>query len=323
MKAFFLRAISLIVSVSMLALFAPIASKTEPYDLKDPGECLLHLTVFSDIHVESNNYPRYKVFANCLRDAMRNQSGSDAFLFLGDSTMNGQNIENMILHGTVNMLLKDQKVIPIPGNHDFGNGEGDFAKIRQRWYDYTEAFFGLELTKPYYCEILNGYYFIVLASEEQDINCMYMSEEQYAWLLDMLAEAAESGLPAFVLAHYPPGMSKPIDPASQYDLRRMLAEYNREHDVFYLCGHLHADPSDYTFHTWNAFPDTYLPSLTKLNEDGEIYEGSGFGELMEVYPDRVVFRVRNFYYGEWAQFNGAPLEAVFYLKNPIPTDTVR
>lgn len=317
-KTVFLRAISVIVAVAMLALFAPGINKSEPYDVKEPEECRLCLTVFSDVHVEGNNYPRDAVFMESMKDTAKNVHGNDAILFLGDSTMNGQNIENLIFHGVCSILLKDQKVISVPGNHDFGNGEGNFEKIQKRWYDYTEAFFGQKLTTPYYYEILNGFYFIVLANEQQNIDNMHMSQAQYEWLSRTLEKAAESGLPTFVLAHYPPGMSKPIDPDSQYDLRRMLAEYNRVNDLFYLCGHLHADPSDYSFHTWNAFPDTYLPSLTKLTDDGKIYEGSGFGEVVEVYPDRVVFRMRNFYNGEWAQQNDAPFEREFFLKNPIP-----
>ena len=316
-KTVFLRAIALIVAVSMLILFAPGVCDSAPYDVKEPENCRLSLTVFSDVHVEGNNYPRDRVFADSLKDLSKNVHGSDAYLFLGDSTMNGQNIENLIFHGLCSIYLKDRKVIPVPGNHDFGNGEGNFERIQNRWYGYTKAFFGLDLKTPYYSEIVNGFWFIVLANEQQNIDCMHMSEAQYEWLADTLEKAAESGLPVFVLAHYPPGMSSPIDPDSHYDLLRMLAEYNRETDVFYLCGHLHADPSDYSFHTWNAFPDTYLPSLTKLTEDGEIYEGSGFGEVVEVYPDRVVFRMRNFYYGEWAQQNGEPFEREFFLKNPI------
>ena len=316
-KTVFLRALSLVVAVAMLALFAPGAGRSEPYDVKEPELCRLCLNVFSDVHVEGNNYPRDKVFMDCLKDLGKNEHGCDAYLFLGDSTMNGQHIENLIFHGLCSIYLKGQKVIPVPGNHDFGNGEGNFERIQQRWYDYTKAFFGLDLTKPYYCEKVNGFWFIVLANEQQNIDAMHMSEAQYEWLSETLAQAAESGLPTFVLAHYPPGMSQPIDPDSQHDLRRMLAEYNRENDMFYLCGHLHADPSDYSFHTWNAFPDTYLPSLTKLTADGEIYEGSGFGELVEVYPDRVVFRMRNFYTGVWALQNGEPFERTFFLKNPI------
>ena len=127
------------------------------------------------------------------------------------------------------------------------------------------------------------------------------------------------------------------DPSYTNDLRAMLqaffsgekitgvspnqvAEYNREHDLFYLCGHLHRSPDATTFHAWSGFPETYLPCLTLQTDERANFEGTGFGEMVEVYADRVVFRVRNFCTGEWAQLNGAPHEAVFTLKNPIPTD---
>lgn len=318
MKSVCLRVVSLIVSAVMMLLFARGAAPSEPFDVKDPESCVLNFTVFSDVHVESNNYPRYNAFVNCLRNAVLNQSGSDAFLFLGDSTMNGQNIENMLFHGTTARLLKNERVIPVPGNHDFGNGKGDFRKIQQRWYDYTQAFFDLKLTTPYYAQVVNGYYFIVLANEQQNIDDMHMSDDQYAWLEMKLQDAARSGLPTFVLAHYPPRMAMPINPDSPYNLVRMLAEYNRDHDLFYLCGHLHHQPDASTFHAWSGFPETYLPCLTQLTEDGSIFEGTGIGETVEVYADRVIFCVRNFCSGEWTQLNGAPLEAVYTLKNPIP-----
>ena len=317
MKLIFLRVISMIVTMAMLLLFAPGGANSEPYDVKEPENVVMNLTVFSDVHVESNNYPRYKVIAQSFRNSTLCESGSDAFLFLGDSVMNGQNIENMIFHGTVDKLLGKQKFIPIPGNHDFGNGEGDFNKIQQRWYDYTEAFFGKKLTTPYYYDEVKGFRFIVLANEQQNIDNMHMSDDQYAWLELMLEDAARTEKPVFVLAHYPPRMAKSINPDSEYDLCSMLAEYNREHDLFYLCGHLHRSPDNTTFHSWSGFPETYLPSLSLLDENGEIFEGSGYGEQVEVYPDRVVFRVRNYYRGEWAQLNGAPHEATYYFKNPI------
>ena len=316
-KSIFLRVISAIVAAACIMLFAPGKGVTEPFDVKDPDACELSLTVFSDVHVEGNNYPRYRVFADSMRNAKQNKSGSDAFLFLGDNTMNGQHIENLMFHGTLAKLLKGENIITIPGNHDFGNGEGDFNKIQNRWYDYTKAFFGRELDKPYFYEVVNGFYFIVLANEQQDIHSMHMSDEQYKWFEDTLALAAESGLPTFVLAHYHPRMAVPINENSEYSLVSILADYNREHDVFFLCGHLHMSPCASSFHAWSGFPEAYLPCLTLLSEDGEIFDETGFGEVVEVYPDRVTFRMRNFYRGEWALLNGAPMEATWYLKNPI------
>ena len=303
MKLFLIRISSLIVTIAMLMLFAPAGANTDPYDVKDPETCLMNLTVFSDVHVESNNYPRYKVFANSMRNVKHCQSGSDAILFLGDNVMNGQNIENMIFHGT----------------HDFGNGDGDFNKIQNRWYDYTRAYFGRKLKTPYFYDDVNGFRFIVLANEQQNIDEMHMSDEQYAWLEQMLEEAAQTEKPVFILAHYPPRMASSINPDSQYDLCRMLADYNRVNDLFYLCGHLHRSPDATTFHSWSGFPESYLPCLTLLSQDDnrDITDESGFGQQVEVYPDRVVFRVRNYYTGEWGELNGAPHEATYMLKNPI------
>ena len=113
MKGFILRVISMIVTAAMITFFAPGGARREAFDVTDPNACLLDLTVFSDVHVEGNNYPRYKVFVECLRDAVKNKSGSDAFLFLGDNTMNGQNIENMIFHGTLAKFLKNETVIAL------------------------------------------------------------------------------------------------------------------------------------------------------------------------------------------------------------------
>ena len=68
MKSVILRVVSMIVAVSMLALFAPGIGRSEPYDVKEPEACRLCLTVFSDVHVEGNNYPRDKVFMDSLKD---------------------------------------------------------------------------------------------------------------------------------------------------------------------------------------------------------------------------------------------------------------
>ena len=317
MKAIILRPISIFVTIFMLMFFAPGGATSEPYGVKDADTCLMNMTVFSDIHVESNNYPRYKAIATCFKNAEKFEGERDAILSLGDSTMNGQNIENMILHGSAALLLKNERIIPIPGNHDFGNGEGDFKKIQQRWYNYTEAFFGKKLTTPYYTDDVGGCRIITLANEEQNIDCMHISDDQYAWLELQLEDAARTGMPTFILAHYPAHWSAPINPDSKYDLRTILANYNRDHDLFYLCGHLHNLPNSSTFHTWSHFPEVYVPSLSYLDENGEICEGTGYGVQLELYPDSVLFRVRNYYFGEWEENNGEPFEARYMLKNPI------
>ena len=44
----------------------------------------------------------------------------------------------MLFYGTASRILKDQTVVSVMGNHDIGNGEGDYGKLQNRWFTYTE-----------------------------------------------------------------------------------------------------------------------------------------------------------------------------------------
>ena len=318
-KNIFLRTIAAVV-VSVLLLFVGSAPG-ENYDVKSPDECALHFTVLSDVHVESNNIPRYKVFANSLKNVKKNQSGNDAVVFLGDSTMNGQFFENLLFHGTVRSVLKKENILPVVGNHDIGNGEGDYGKLQNRWYTFTEAFFGKKLNKPYYYEVIDGCYFIVLGMEAQEVYEMMMTEEQFAWLEGVLGEAAESGKPAFVFSHYPTDDVIDENGNSTDRLTDMLAEYNRTNDLFCFVGHTHMPMYLFwSFHTSDGFPETYLPRLTDLGgDDKEVVDSTGVGLEIEVYENEVVLRARDFYRGEWKydKYDNAMCEVTYPLKNPV------
>lgn len=322
LKSIILRICSAIVSLALLLTVGFAAG--DPYDVRDPDKCLLNFSVLSDVHVEGNNYMRYKVFAKSLQNVRRNQSGNDAILFLGDNTMNGQHLENMLFHGTVHALLRGENVLTVVGNHDIGNGEGDYRKLQNRWYDYTRAFFGRNLTAPYYCEVIGGCCFIVLGPEAQEFYEMAISEAQFAFLADALAKAAETGRPAFVFAHFP--TDDAVDPDLQPTdrLTQMLAEYNREHDLFVFVGHTHMPLGNWSFHNYDGYPETYLPRLTHLGgeNDNELTDITGIGLEVEVYENEVLLRGRNFYTGEWydeADEGDAPqlCEKTYVLKNPV------
>ena len=319
LKSLFLRIISFIVASAML-MFSGIGSHSE-YDVKDPDNLKLNFTVISDSHIEGNNYERYKVFAQVCKDLNANKSGNDAVIFLGDNTMNGQMIENTIFHGTVSMLLKNQKVLPVVGNHDIGNGQGDYEKLQNRWYDYTGAFFGKSLDRPYYYEIIDGCYFIVLGMEAQKVYEMYISDEQFAWLEDTLSKAAESGKPAFVFSHYP--ADEVTDKDGEYTSRLidMLAEYNKENDIFMFVGHTHMPMYLFWSFRDEGFPEIYLPRVTELGGEGddEIIKNTGVGAEIEVYENEVTVRARDFYSGEWRyeEDEGKFCEMTYQLKNPV------
>lgn len=271
------------------------------YDVYEPDACRLNFAVLSDVHIEGNNLPRYNVFARSLQDIRKHQSGHDAVVFLGDSTMNGQAFENLLFHGGVQGLLRGERVLPVMGNHDIGNGQGDYARLQRRWLDFTQAFFGRRLTSPYYAEVIDGYTFVVLGMQAQLVHEMYMSEAQYLWLEGVLADAAERGKPVFVFSHYPTDHAIDASGEETNRLTEMFAQYNRAHDIFCFVGHTHMPLYLFwSFQTDDGFPEIYLPRLTELTgNDREPYRDTGIGVEVEVYDDELVVRGRDFYRGEW------------------------
>lgn len=324
-KSVILRVCAAILSFGMMLVSGVGANDPqEPYDVRDPDACVLNFSVLSDSHVEGNNFARYNVFCAALRDVKHNGSGNDAVIFLGDNTMNGKGFENMLFHGAVEWFLPDEMILPVMGNHDIGNGEGDYEKLRNRWLSYTAAFFGKTLTGPYYCEIIDGYTFIVLGPEGQKVHDMPMSDAQFAFLEDALATAAESGKPAFVFEHFPTDYATDLDLRSDDRLQDILAEYSREHDLFCFVGHTHMPLMSYSFHNDNGYPETYLPRLTELGgqDDNEPNSSTGVGLEVELYENEIVLRGRDFYRGKWeihssGDYPGVILEKTYALKNPL------
>jgi len=320
LKSFFIKVFSLIVALVMLL---PVGrGNREAYDVRDPQACRMNFSVLSDSHVEGNNFNRYKVFSNSLQNVKANKSGNDAIIFLGDNTMNGQVIENSLFHGMVSLVMHGETVLPVLGNHDIGNGSGDYQKLQNRWYDYTAAFFGRKLSHPYYYEVIDGCYFIVLGMEAQEIYEMYISDEQFAWLEDVLSQAAQSGKPAFIFSHYPADDVVDKEGNSTDRLTDMLAAYNETNDLFSFVGHTHMPLSLYwSFHSSDGYPEIFLPRLTDLyGEDDEIGERSGIGVEVEVYENEVLVRGRNFCSGEWLvedPDDGEMCEVTYTLKNPL------
>ena len=288
-----------------------------------PEECVMTFTVLSDVHVEGNNLARYQVFTRSLRDAARNKE-SKAVVFLGDNTMNGQTGEHLLFHGAVAKLLpEDQNVLVCLGNHDIGNGEGDYEQLQNRWYAFQEAFFGRKLTHPYYSEVIGGCYFIALATEAHEVHDFVMTAEQMDWLREVLAEAADSGMPAFVYSHYPTDYAEGTD-GRDCGLTELLADYAREHDLLSFTGHRHMPMHLFwSFDDDNGYPEFSLPRLTELGgaDDHEVYEDTGVGVQVEIYKNEVSVRARDFYRGQWKidQWeDDLPLmEWTYELKNPI------
>ena len=316
-KFFPLRVLSLIVAVVVVLIFGKTGGAE--FDIKDPETCKLHFTVLSDVHVETNNWPRYPAFTQGLQNVNKNRSGNDAILFVGDEVMCGQYFENVIFHGLTSLFLHNETILPVLGNHDAGNGEGDPAKILKRWYRFTDAFFDIQLEHPYYYKVVNGYYFIILGIETGVTDDCIYTAEQLDWLEDTLALAAESGKPAFVVAHFPLHWSKDENHQTTWRPLQILQNYYREHDLIFICGHHHTPLQiGQSFRFQNGIPQIYSPSLSQLDNEGQMTEKTGEGIIVEVYEDSVVVRGRNFVRNEWVfDDDGTPCERTYTLNHPI------
>lgn len=279
--------LAIILSLIMLPL--TLFSSTQSFEAKNEDELELSFSVLSDCHVEGNNYKTFEVLSEILRDA-KGGKNTDALVFLGDNTMNGQNIESTFFYGALKAVKPSDNILVAMGNHDVGNGEGDYEKLTKRFLNYNNAYLCANIDKPYYYRVIDGCYFIVLATEDSTVNSMYISEVQLEWLKDVLEEAKASNKPIFVFNHHP---LEAVEGEDYTVLSELLNDYD---NLIYFYGHTHIDFSQTSFSTVNGVDTVNLPRCTEHATEG--YD-CGIGAVVEVYEDEVIVRIRDFYDHEW------------------------
>lgn len=296
------KIIAVILSAFMLVL--SFSAAPEKHEAKNPNELKSTFTVLSDAHIEGLDVEftfidTYKVFAKILRDAKAMDSGNDAIVFLGDNTMNGQDIENMLFFGGLNNINPAEEIIVAPGNHDISNGEGSYSEYLSRFLGYNNIFFSDGLTTPYFCKIVDGNYFIILSTEETTVDYMYITDEQIEWLKGLLEQAEEDGAPIFVMCHYPVNYLQDRDTD---ELSEILNDYD---NLLYFCGHTHFEYSEHSVYEYNGVNCINLPRSTEWKTEG--YD-TGIGAQVEVYEDEVLVRIRDFYDSIWLDEFSYPIE---------------
>lgn len=263
----------------------------EKHEAKKPEELITSFSVLSDCHVEGNNYKTFDVYTKILRDAKATDN-DDAIVFLGDNTMNGQDIESIYFYGALKTVNPAEEIIVAPGNHDFSNGEGDYGTFSERFMNYNNLFLCAKLETPYFYRVIDDCYFIVLSTEEATVNTLYISDTQLQWLKNVLQNADESGNPIFVFNHYPVNY---IENDDYYRLSDVLDDYD---NLLYFCGHTHFELSHDSIDTVNGVECINIPRSTEHATEG--YD-CGIGAVVEVYEDEVLVRIRDFYDGLWLE----------------------
>ena len=307
------------VFVSLLLTVFPNSELLKGMDIlelaTEKENCRLNAALVSDIHIDVDWPIGEWIWANGLNDLRYSVDPVDALIVSGDLTNygDGPSIESFF-----NIMAEKNSAaywVTAMGNHDVGHVEDTTQEgARQRFVDLYNALnpSGEQIDKAYYKLDVNGYRFVVLCDDGDDTwDCPDMSAEQLQFLDDSLAEAADRGLPMFVVCHVPvEGVNGQdvIWPDGGLDdnsdaVQAILEKYE---NVFFISGHVHTGINGplvetvFGFscvETINGVNYVNLPTYMIINRYGVPWGGMGF--QMEVYDDEVLFRARNYGSSKW------------------------
>ncbi len=274
--------------LTLLMMMSPaFGSTAEPYSAERPDELITSFVAVSDIHVETNNPKIYTKLKNVL-EGIKGGENLDAVVYTGDNVMNGQVLENAFFYSAVRAVMPAEKNFVVTGNHDLGNGEGDYESFRNNFLYFNTFLLGNTINKPYYYRVLNGCYMICLSSEALCVGDYVISDEQMNWLKGVLDEAKAANAPIFVFNHHPIYLIRDRD---YRELAWLLQKYD---NLVYLHGHYHNELVAESFYEWHNVDCINVPRATEHAD----YE-AGDGLVVEVYEDEIVIKGRNFIKGEW------------------------
>ena len=305
------------VLMSILSLFSSciFGNFTARYEPVDADNIMLCFAAISDVHM-TESFFRKSMLELGLYDMENADALPDALVVSGDLTDNGQREEYDALAGVFSKYKPAKNIILAEGNHDTWTQEDNYDEAEKLFIEYNKKISDRDIDKAYYSVVINGYSFIVLASET-DWTFAYISDEQLEWLDGEMEKASHSGLPIFVVTHWPLNQTHGLPYTWGYEddmdaggfgyqseeIEKILKKYN---NVFMISGHVHngfTNDNDARIYGYNSvesdgsFHSINLPSYMYMTTKGRISNGTGY--QFEVYNDKVVIRARSFSAGIW------------------------
>lgn len=309
----FLSILMAILNLISFPIFGNFTAATEPLD---PENCKLNFAAISDIHMTDEELRSFMLGFG-LHDMENSKQQLDLLVCAGDLTDHGYAEEWSMLEKSFAKYSPAKEIILAQGNHDTWTEDEGYDLARDLFIEYNEKITGRKTEHEYYSTKVNGYPFVVLASET-DRTAAYISDAQLAWLAAEMEAAAKDNLPIFVVCHWPLNQTHGLpetwgDDDMEPDdggigdqsaaVEEILKKYN---NVFMITGHIHSGfskesqekingyvsvESDGSFHSIN------LPSYMYMTIRGRIANGTGY--QLEVYDDRVEVRARSYSAGVW------------------------
>ena len=281
--------------------------------LPGKGKPLLSFFLLSDLHVSSTDSAMSDKLHMALKDITGLGTPMDTILLGGDQVDGGRAADYQTLNGIL-AAYKLPKLYGLMGNHEYydiwynasndwstetgPNGKTD-AQARERFLQFMGK------DRPYYDVWVNGVHLIMLSQEayvqeRPDVGeGAWYSDEQLAWLEQAMQPHAD-GKPAFVFIHQP----LPPDGSDGGTHRLIRAKAFREilkpyRNVFVFSGHTHRNlESDGHYVRESTFHWISNASVGRTRGAGSVPVPVQ-GLLVQVYPDQVVVRGREFSNRTW------------------------
>lgn len=285
-------------------------SYDDPVVFDNKEKILLSFAAVADTHLP-NRESAEKNLENAFLDVLASDNKTDALLLAGDIADYGLKGEYERFFRVFHKYKDKLSLFVTMGNHDARFFYRTASKVV---IENTEQLLGIKLdSKPYFSYDIKGYTFIVICTEKAVLEKAYISPEQIKFLDKELERATKDGKPCFVMCHQPfanthglPEVWKTGDMGEQNDeVRAVMEKYK---NVFFINGHLHGGVCDYVEEVLNKENNVIsmsIPGYRKENNFG--ITDAGIGYMCEVYPDKVLFRARNFLtgkyvYGDYTRF---------------------
>ena len=316
MTAFIKTFVSILMSVLNVfasPIFGDFTAETKPLN---SDECNLSFAAISDIHMTSSELRSFMLTFG-LHDMENYDEELDLLVCTGDLTDHGEKEEWEMLERTFSNYKPAKEIILAQGNHDTWTEDDGYDLARDYFIEYNNKITGRNIEKEYYSTKVNGYTFIVLASET-DRTSMYMSDEQLDWFAAEMEKASKDGLPVFVICHWPINQSHGLpetwgeedmepDDGGIGDQSAAVEEIIKKYkNVFMISGHVHngfsndrqAETNGYvSVESHGSFHSINLPTYMYMTIRGRVANGTGY--QIEVYDDKVEIRGRSFSAGVW------------------------
>ena len=274
--------------MTLLMMFSPAFGTTaDTYTAESPDELITSFAVVSDIHVETNHPKAYNNLKGVL-EGIELGEDIDSVVYTGDNVMNGQLLEDVLFYSAVKAVMPAENNYVITGNHDLGNGEGDYDKFRSNFMLFNRFVLGNDIDELYYYKVVNGCYMIFMSSEALCVNDYVISDEQMNWLKGVLDEAKEANAPILVFNHHPIYLVRDRD---YREIAWLLQQYD---NLVYFHGHYHNQLTEGSFYEWHGVDCINVPRATEYKD----YD-PGTGLVVEVYEDEIVVRSRDFINNVW------------------------